>query len=183
MDSWEWNKIAGAILGTLMFVLVVSFIAEAVYETPAPAKPGYVVDVPEEAATTAAATAAAEPLPDFGKVLPAADIAHGKEVAGRCQQCHDETKGGPNKVGPNLWGVLGRARATHPGFDYSSAMNANHDPWSFDKLFRYLKAPQLEVPGTKMSFAGLRSTQDRIDLLAYLRMQSDNPLPVPAPGK
>jgi cytochrome c len=183
MDSWEWNKIAGAILGTLMFVLVVSFVAEAVYETPAPAKPGYVVDVPEDAAVTSAATSTAEPLPDFGKVLPAADLVHGKEVAGRCQQCHDETKGGPNKVGPNLWGVLGRARATHPGFDFSSAMNANHDPWSFDKLFRYLKAPQLEVPGTKMSFAGLRSTQDRIDLMAYLRTLSDNPAPIPPTGK
>ena len=182
MDSWEWNKIAGAVLGTLLFILVVSFVAEGLYETPSPEKPGYVVEVPEEETTqTAAAKPAEEPLPDFGKVLPAADIAHGKEVSVRCQQCHDEAKGGPNKIGPNLWGIVGRARATHPGFSYSTAMNANHDPWTYAQLFRYLKAPQLDVPGTKMSFAGLRSTRDRIDLLAYLRTLSDTPAPIPAP--
>jgi cytochrome c len=181
MDSWEWNKIAGAVLGTLMFILVVKFVAEAVYDVPAPAKPGYVVEVPDEPATqTAASAPVAEPLPDFATVLPAADIAHGKEVASRCQQCHDENKGGPNKIGPNLWGVVERARASHPGFDFSRAMSASKEPWSFEKLFVFLKAPQADVPGTKMSFAGLRSVQDRVDLLAYLRTLSDSPAPIPA---
>jgi cytochrome c len=181
MDSWEWNKIAGAVLGTLMFVLVVSFIAEAFYETPSPKKPGYAVEVPLEKTASAAASAqpAAEPLPDFGSVLPAASAGHGKEISTRCEQCHDLSKGGPNKIGPNLWGVLGRPRASHPGFDYSSAMSANHDPWTYDKLFVFLKAPQAEVAGTKMSFAGLRSSQDRIDLIAYLRTQSDSPVAIP----
>ncbi len=184
MDSWEWNKIAGAVLGTLLFVLVVKFVAEAVYETPLPKKPGYAVEVPEEAQTqTAAAAPAAEPIPDFGSVLPTANVAHGKEISGKCEQCHDLSKGGPNKIGPNLWGVVGRARATHPGFSYSSAMSASHDLWTFDKLFVFLKSPQSDVPGTKMSFAGLRSAQDRIDLLAYLRTQSDSPLPIPAAAK
>jgi cytochrome c len=185
MDSWEWNKIAGAVLGTLMFVLVVSFIAEAVFDTPLPKKPGYAVEVPEDQQTASATGAqpAAEPIPDFGSVLAAADTAHGKEVASRCQQCHDESKGGPNKIGPNLWGLVGRERATHPGFDYSSAMSASHDSWTFDKLFVFLKAPQTTVPGTKMSFAGLRSAADRIDLLAFLRTQSDSPLPIPPPKK
>jgi len=185
MDSWEWNKIAGAILGTLMFVLVVSFIAEAVFETPLPNKPGYAVEVPKEqtAATAATAQPAAEPVPDWGTVLPKADAAHGKEISSRCEQCHDLSKGGPNKIGPNLWGVVGRARATHPGFDYSSAMSADHDAWTLDKLFAFLKQPQTYVPGTKMSFAGLRSANDRIDLLAWLRTQSDSPQPIPPPKK
>jgi cytochrome c len=180
MDSWEWNKIAGAVLGTLLFILVVRQVAISVFETPLPAKPGYAVDVPQESQTqTAAAQPVAEPLPDFAAVLPTADVNHGKEVAGRCQQCHDESKGGPNKIGPNLWGVIDRARASHPGFSYSSAMSASHDPWTYDKLFVFLKAPQTTVPGTKMSFAGLRSTQDRVDLLAYLRTLSDTPAPLP----
>lgn len=184
MDSWEWNKIAGAVLGTLLIVLVIKFVAEAVYETPPPKKPGYAVEVPKEAPVrTAAAAPAAEPLPDFGTELPAANAAHGKDISSRCEQCHDLSKGGPNKIGPNLWGVVGRARATHPGFDYSSAMSASHDPWTFDKLFVFLKAPQETVPGTKMTFAGLRSSQDRLDLLAYLRTQSDSPLPIPPPAK
>jgi len=180
MDSWEWNKIIGAVLGTLIVVLVIKFTAEALYETPAPAKPGYVVEGAEETATTSTAAAPAEEkLPDFGTVLPTADIAAGQQVAVRCQQCHDLTRGGPNKIGPNLWGIVGRARATHPGFDYSSAMMSSHDAWSFADLFRYLKSPQSMVPGTKMSFAGLRSAEDRVNLLAYLRTQSDNPLPIP----
>ena len=184
MDSWEWNKIAGAVLGTLLFVLVIMFVADAVTKSPLPAKPGYAVEVPAEAASqTAGVAPAAEPLPDFAAVLPAADLNHGKEVAARCQQCHDESKGGPNKIGPNLWDVIGRPRASHPGFSYSGAMSASHDPWTYDKLFTYLKAPQTEVPGTKMSFAGLRSSQDRIDLLAYLRTLSDSPAPIPPPKK
>lgn len=184
MDSWEWNKIAGAVLGTLMFVLVVKFVAEAVYERPAPAKPGYAVEVPEEqTASTTAAAPVAEPIPDWGTVLPKADVGAGKEISTRCEQCHDLSKGGPNKIGPNLWGVVGRDRATHPGFDYSSAMASKHTPWTLDELFQFLKSPQAYVVGTKMSFAGLRSAQDRINLLAYLRTQSDNPIPIPPPKK
>lgn len=179
MDSWEWNKIAGAVLGTLLFILVVKFVAAAIYETPLPKKPGYAVEVPQEAQSQTAAAPVAEPLPDFGAVLPAADANHGKDVAGRCQQCHDLSKGGPNKIGPNLWGVVDRPRASHPGFSYSSAMSASHDPWTYDKLFVFLKAPGLTVPGTKMSFAGLRSSQDRLDLLAYLRTLNDTPAPLP----
>lgn len=184
MDSWEWNKIAGAVLGTVLFVLVVKFVAQGLYESPLPAKPGYAVDVPQEATTqTAAAAPAAEPMPDFGSALPAANTSHGKEISGRCEQCHDLSKGGPNKIGPNLWGLVDRPRASHPGFSYSSAMSASHDPWTYDKLFAFLKAPQADVPGTKMSFAGLRSSQDRIDLLAYLRTLNDTPAPLPPAKK
>jgi cytochrome c len=183
MDSFEWNKIAGAVLATLMFVLVVSFATEAIFEPVKPAKPGYVVEgVQEEAAASSSAAPAEEALPDFGTVLPAADAASGQKISQRCEQCHDLSKGGPNKIGPNLWGVLGRARATHEGFSYSGAMSADHAPWTFDKLFKFLKSPATMVPGTKMSFAGLRSAQDRINLLAWLRTQSDSPVPIPPPA-
>ena len=182
MDSWEWNKIAGAVLATLMFVLVLKIGAEALFENPVPAKPGYVVEgVPTQTASNGAAPAA-EVLPDWGTVLPKADTAAGQKISGRCEQCHDLTKGGPNKIGPNLWGVVNRPRATHPGFDYSSAMQANHDPWSYDKLFTYLKLPAAMVPGTKMTFAGLPNTNDRINLIAYLRTLADSPAPIPAPA-
>ncbi|MBV9993296.1 MAG: cytochrome c family protein [Alphaproteobacteria bacterium] len=184
MDSFEWNKIAGAVLGTLIFILVIGFASEAIFEAPEPAKPGYVVEgVQEEASTTGGTAAPAEEaLPDFGTVLPTADAAAGQKISARCEQCHDLSKGGPNKIGPNLWGVVGRARATHPGFSYSGAMSANHDPWRFDTLFKFLKSPAAFVPGTKMSFAGLRSAQDRINLLAWLRQQSDSPVAIPPPA-
>jgi cytochrome c len=182
MDSWEWNKIAGAVLATLMFVLVLKIAIGAIFEVPEPAKPGYIVaGVPAESASGASSTPVAEVLPDWGTVLPKASVADGQTVSGRCQQCHDLSKGGPNKIGPNLWGIVGRPRASHPGFDYSSAMMANHDPWTYDKLFTYLKLPAAMVPGTKMTFAGITSEQDRINLIAYLRTLADSPVAIPAP--
>jgi cytochrome c len=181
MDSFEWNKIAGAVLGTLIFVLVIKFGTEALFEVEKPAKPGYVVEGVTEETTTASTAPVAEVIPDWGTVLPKADAAAGQKISARCEQCHDLSKGGPNKIGPNLWGVLGRARATHPGFSYSGAMSASHENWGFDNFFKFIKSPAADVPGTKMSFAGLRSEQDRINLIAWLRTQADSPLAIPAP--
>jgi cytochrome c len=184
MDSYEWNKIVGAILGTLLFVVAIKIGSEMLFEVPEPAKPGYIVPGVTETPAPGAATtqAAAEALPDFGTVLPKADIAHGQQVSQRCQQCHDLSKGGPDKIGPNLWGIVGRARASRASFSYSSAMMADHNPWTFEKLFVYLKLPAAMVPGTKMSFAGIESAQDRIDLIAYLRTLSDSPVAIPPPA-
>ncbi len=184
MDSFEWNKIAGAVLATVMFVLVIKFASDAIFEAPVPAKPGYVVEgVTEEASNASAPTTPVEEaLPDFGTVLPAADAAAGQKISTRCEQCHDLSKGGPNKIGPNLWGIIGRPRASHPGFAYSSGMSADKGPWTFDKIFRFLKSPQAYVPGTKMSFAGITSANDRINLIAWLRTQSDSPVAIPAPA-
>jgi cytochrome c len=180
MDSWEWNKIAGAVLATLMFVLVLKIVAGAVFEVPTPAKPGYVVEgVPAQTASNTAPVA--EALPDWGTVLPKAVVADGEKIASRCQQCHNLSKGGPNLIGPNLWDIVNRPRASHPGFDYSSAMAAKHDPWSYDNLFVYLKLPAAMVPGTKMTFAGIPSADDRIALIAYLRTLADSPAAIPAP--
>lgn len=183
MDSFEWNKIVGAVLGTLLFVVAVKIGSEMIFEVPMPLKPGYVVQgVPAASRGTGPAQPAEEPLPDFGTVLAKADLTKGQQVAQRCQQCHDLSKGGPDKIGPNLWGIVGRARASRSSFSYSSAMASSHAPWTFEALFKYLKSPQAIVPGTKMTFAGLPSAQDRINLIAWLRTQSDSPMPIPPPA-
>src|SRR5690242_15883032 len=182
MDSFEWNKIIGAVLGTAIFIFVVRQAAEVIYEPEKPAKPGYVVEGVVESTGGAATAPVAETIPDWGTVLPAADVAAGKTVSGRCEQCHDLSKGGPNKIGPDLYSVVDRPRASHPGFDYSGAMKAKGGNWTYDELFRFLKSPGSYIPGTKMSFAGIRSAQERIDLIAYLRTQSDSPAPIPAPA-
>ena len=181
MDSFEWNKIIGAVLGTAIFIFVVRQVAEVIYAPEVPAKPGYVVEGVVETAGPAAAPVA-EVMPDWGTVLPAADVAGGKTVSVKCEQCHDLSKGGPNKIGPNLYGVVDRPRASHPGFDYSGAMKSKSDPWTYDELFKYLKSPQSYVPGTKMTFAGLPREQDRINLIAYLRSNADSPAAIPAPA-
>jgi cytochrome c len=182
MDSFEWNKIAGAVLGTLLFVVAVRIATGFIFEVEPPAKPGYVVQGVEATTATGTAPAAAEEqLPDWGTVLPKASVADGKSISTRCEQCHDLSKGGPNKIGPNLWGVVGRPRASHPGFDYSAAMKAKGGSWSYDELFKFLKSPGAYIPGTKMSFAGLPKAQDRIDLISYLRTDMDSPAPIPPP--
>jgi len=182
MDSFEWNKIAGAVLGTLLFVVAVRIATGFIFEVEPPAKPGYVVQGIETTSATGTTQAPVEEqLPDWGTVLPKASVADGKSISTRCEQCHDLSKGGPNKIGPNLWGVVGRARASHPGFDYSSAMKAKGGSWSYDELFKFLKSPGSYIPGTKMSFAGLPKADDRINLIAFLRTDMDSPAPIPPP--
>ena len=181
MDSFEWNKIIGAILGTAIFIFVIRLVAENVYETEKPAKPGYTVEgVVEE--TGGGGAPVEETVPDWGTVLPKADIAHGKTVSAKCEQCHDLTAAKTNKIGPALYNVVGRPRATVPGFSYSSSMQSNHEPWNYTSLFKYLKSPASMVPGTKMTFAGLPRAEDRIDLIAFLRSNSDSPVAIPPPA-
>lgn len=182
MDSFEWNKIIGAVLGTAIFIFVVRLGAETLYEPEMPAKPGYVVEGVAEASAGAAAAPVAEVMPDWGTVLPAADVAGGKTISVRCEQCHDLSKGGPNKIGPELYSVVDRPRASHEGFAYSSAMKGKGGNWTYDELFKFLKSPGSYIPGTKMSFAGISKEQDRINLIAYLRTDADTQAPIPAPA-
>ena len=182
MDSFEWNKIIGAVLGTAIFIFVVRIVAEHIYEAETPEKPGYVVEGVVEASAGASTAPVEEVMPDWGTVLPAADVAAGQTVAVKCQQCHDMTKGGPNKIGPELFGVVDRVRASNATFAYSAAMKGKPGNWTYDELFKFIKAPGVDIPGTKMSFAGLRSEKDRINLIAFLRSNADSPAAIPAPA-
>jgi cytochrome c len=124
-----------------------------------------------------------EEMPDWGTVLASADVAAGKTVSGRCLQCHTLGKGEPNKIGPNIYAVVDEARGEgRNGFSFSSAMKAKGGTWTYDELFKFLKSPGAYINGTKMSFAGLRSAQDRINLIAFLRTNADTPAAIPAPA-
>ncbi|WP_176590314.1 cytochrome c family protein [Sphingobium sp. EM0848] len=132
-------------------------------------------------AAGAAPGAAAAPPPDLGALLASADAGAGKQKVQLCMSCHDFSQGGPNRIGPNLWGVVGRPVASHPGFAYSSAMQARHGNWSYDNLFAFLAAPGREVPGTKMTFAGLRNPADRAAVIKYLATLGTGAPPLPQP--
>ncbi len=182
MDSFEWNKIIGAVLGTAIFIFVVRLVAEKVYEAEKPAKPGYVVEgVVETPAAGAASAPVEEALPDWGTVLAKADVAAGKTISAKCEQCHDTSSAATNKIGPALYGVVDRARASVAGFEYSSAMKAKGGSWTYDELFKFLKSPGAYIAGTKMSFAGLSKPDDRINVIAFLRTNAASPVAIPAP--
>jgi cytochrome c len=180
MDSFELNKIAGAILGTGVFAMGLGVISDILFEQEPPEKPGYVIEVAEAAPTAAGQEAPkAVPLPEL---LAKADVAKGESISKKCTACHSLEKGGPNKIGPGLWGVVDRPIAAHEGFAYSEGMKsyaATAKTWTFDNLNHFLTNPKAAVAGTAMSFAGVKNDQDRADLLAYLRTLADSPVPLP----
>jgi cytochrome c len=177
MDSFELNKIMGAILGTCLFVLVTSFTAGAVFSPRMPEKPGYEIAVQED--TSGAKPAAAEPTKTFEELAASASVDKGKAAAKKCEACHSLEKNGPNKVGPDLYDVVNRERASHAGFNYSAAMKAKGGKWTYDDLYQFIKNPKAFIPGTAMGFAGISKDSERADLIAYLRTLSDNPAPLP----
>jgi cytochrome c len=127
----------------------------------------------------AGAPAAAPAGEDAVKLIASADPAAGEKVAAKCKACHDFTKGGPNKVGPNLWGVVGGPSAHKEDFNYDDAIKNLKITWDFANLDKFITNPKKFAPGTKMSFPGLPKAQDRANLLRWLRDQSDSPVPLP----
>lgn len=179
MDSFELNKIAGAVLGTLMFVLGLNIVTGLLFENHAPAVPGY--DLPQAAeASAGGAPVAAAPATPLPVLLAKADAARGEKAIAKCKTCHSFEKGGPNKIGPDLYGVIGRQVAHHEGFAYSKGMKEHGGDWGFDNLNEFLTNPKKAVPGTLMNFAGIGKEEERADILAYLNGLSDSPKPLPA---
>jgi cytochrome c len=178
----KWNKIMGAGLATVFVILMVKEGTAFIYHNEAPEKMGYFVDAPEEAAGGAAEEAVLPP--DWGTLLPTADLAAGEAAFARCKSCHTVNAGGANGIGPNLFGVVGGPVMHASGFAYSDAMQAHKTEapaWGLDELDQFLTAPGRYVPGTKMSFAGIRDTATRVNLIAWLRSQGSGGMAIPAP--
>jgi len=183
MDSFELNKIIGAILGTLLFVMGVGFVAEAIYAPIEDNGAGYTL-AEAEGAGHGGEEVVAEVETPLAVLLASADAAKGAGVAKKCASCHNFEAGGANKTGPGLYDVVDRLIASHEGFAYSDALaglGAEGEHWTYENLNAFLASPKAFAPGTKMTFAGLKRDNERADLLAYLQSLSDAPIAFPAP--
>jgi len=183
MSSSNFNMYAGAFLGTVFVMMSVGILGEAIFHEEEPEQAGFAIAV-EEGSGGGEATAEAEPtIEPIAPLLADADVAAGEAVFKKCQACHTDDKGGANKVGPNLWGVVNRPVASHEGFKYSSAMQAFAEGgtvWDYEHLNAFTHKPKDLVPGTAMGFAGLKKVEDRANLVAYLRTMADTPEPLPS---
>ena len=180
MDSFELNKIAGAVLGSLLFVMGLGVISDALFAAPHMAKPGYALPVAEAAVggPGAAAPEAATPLPIL---LAKADAKKGENLIKACAACHNFESGAAAKAtGPNLYGVIDRAIGS-TAFAYSDSMKAKGGKWDYAQINAFLANPKGVVAGTKMSYAGEKDAAKRADIIAYLRSLASSPAALPTP--
>ncbi|MDH3593724.1 MAG: cytochrome c family protein [Rhodospirillales bacterium] len=182
MSGLEVNKVVAAVLTAGIIASFSGFVAHLLVQPQELAQNAYPVvgAAPAEASPT---DAAASEAPRPGSVLPllaAADVAAGQKVSRKCTSCHTVEEGGANKIGPNLWNLVGRAIASVDGFTYSKGLQEKSgNGWTYENLDGFLGKPKDWAPGTKMSFAGLKKIEDRANLIAYLRSLSGSPAPLP----
>jgi cytochrome c len=181
MDSFELNKIIGAILMTALIVIGINKLSDAIFYVEKPKQSAYKIEGVELAPSSSQVSTQVKEVVqlDIKEILAMGDLSHGEKVFKKCSACHIVAKGGKNKIGPALYGIVGRASAVSEGYSYSKALKAHGKNWNFEELNAYLLKPQAHIKGTKMAFAGLRKDKDRASVILYLNSQSDSPLPKP----
>ena len=176
MDSFEINKIITAILLVVLLVFGVGKISDIIFKTNKPDIDGYKVEI--KTSDKLVSKTSSESQVDIVALLAMGDVEHGKKVFKKCAACHSIAEGGANKIGPALWGVIGRKVGSVPDYKYSKAMAAHGKNWSFDEMNGFLIKPKDWIKGTKMSFAGLKNEKERAAVILYMNENSNSPLPL-----
>jgi cytochrome c len=178
MDHVNVNRVALSALGAVLFVMLLTASSNLLLSPRTPAVPGFAL--PTSGPATEAAAGPAEPeAPPLPTLLAKADATKGAQFAKVCQTCHNFEKGAGPKIGPPLFGVVGRPIASIPGFAYSDSLKGVGGNWTFEALNVMVGSPKKEASGTKMTFPGEHDPQKRADILAYLQTLSDSPVPFP----
>ena len=179
-NSDRLNSVAMAALSAALFAFGGKTMLDIVSRGHAPEKPGYALPISKGEGGSATAAATGFNFTKIAELLPKANADAGADTFKKCAACHTDAKGAPNKVGPNLWGVIGRPVGQSAGFAYSDAVKAKGGNWTWDALAAYVYNPRDNIPGNKMAFAGVTDEADLADLLVYLRKQADAPAALPA---
>lgn len=184
MNSLELNKVFAAVLTAGITFMVAGQVGKLLVHGEKPHESAILIGDPSGGAPAGGAPAApAGPEPIAG-LLASADAEAGQQIAARnCGACHSFTQGGRNGIGPNLYGIVGAPHGHAEGFNYSAAIKGKEGPWNYDELNHWLYKPAAYAPGTRMAYAGLANTQQRANLIAYLRSLSPNPAPLPPAGQ
>ena len=179
MDELELSKIVGVGCAAMLAFVGLSVASDAIVSMDTLDEPAYAIAVAEPDEPGAAAEE--EEVVSIGTLMASADAAAGEKVFRSCKACHNDAEGAPAKVGPNLYGVVGRPIASAEGFSYSAALSEKGGTWDWESINGFLHKPKEWAPGTKMAYAGVKKDEDRANLLAYLNEQSGAPIDLPAP--
>ena len=180
MDRFEINKIVAAIVLTLVIVIGINKIADVIYNVKAPEGSSYsLAKVTETKETGQDVDTKTVNKVDINALLALGDLDHGKKIFKQCAACHSISKGGGNKIGPALFGVIGRKAGSLTDYRYSKGMKGLNKNWDFESMNAFLIKPKEYVNGTKMAYAGLKKEKDRASIILYLNKQGDSPLPLP----
>ena len=173
------NKIVVSIVLAIFLILGINKITDVIYYVEKPEKSAYQIDGTVTVASTSAETSAGNSESENIMALFAStNASEGAKIFKKCTACHSITQGGGNKIGPALWGVIGRKAGSVSDYKYSKAMVAYAKPWSFEEMNGFLIKPKDWIKGTKMSFAGLKNAKDRAAVILYMNENSSNPLPI-----
>lgn len=181
-NNFEFDKVVISIALAIFTVVFSNALGGFFYRTKQiPETRGYQIEIVDASPTDSGPKGLPEVL-DMAAILSKAVAEQGKAVFNKCAVCHTHEKGGANKVGPNLWGIVGAVTAHHKDFNYSNAMAKRGQDgikWTYEELYRYVYSPRTHVVGTKMAFAGIKKDDERANLIAYLGTLADNPVPLP----